>query len=108
MTLEHDLMRMLAISACVGLVLQAIKVGVQIDKRSSTYKRMQPMVAMVLGALMGYFALRMVEAVDRALWGMIAGGFSSGGYGIVQAFVRGAKVRAEAGELPSQGGSDEH
>lgn len=101
MMLEHELARVLAVSVVVALLMEAIKYLVGWDKKSDLYRRLQPTVALALGAALGSVLLPFEMMVDRISWGAVAGGFSSGGYSIIRGFVRGAEKRAAQGELPS-------
>jgi len=96
--LETELMRLLAVSCAVALVIQAIKHMFDVKESHPRYARLQPLVAMLLGSLGGLLVLD-AKPVVAGLWGVIAGGFSSGGYEVVDAMIRGWKEKASAGHI---------
>lgn len=101
MMLEHELSRVLAVSVMVALLMEAVKYLFKLDTKSDFYRRLQPTVALALGAGIGAALLPFDLVTDRLSWGAVAGGFSSGGYSIVKSVIDGVQRRAAAGELPN-------
>lgn len=85
--LNNELMTLLGISAVIGVLMQAIKVVLSVKINHPVYTRLQPLVAMALGTAGGYFILVGYDVGIRIMWGAIAGGFSSGGYSVINGVV---------------------